>query len=151
MASILKVNTIQDATNSTTSMTIDSTGRILTPARPSFFAHRKDQGNQSISATTNTLVQFNQTDHNIGSHFDTSTYKFTCPVSGVYHFDTHLYIYSTDSAEARFYVYDSSFQKQTTTGAWRRNESERLTTFYLKQALVDIHNLKARVSALESS
>ena len=108
MASILKVNTIQDATNSTTSMTIDSTGRILTPARPSFFAHRRDQGNQSLSATTNTLVQFNQTDHNIGSHFDTSTYKFTCPVSGVYHFDTHLYIYSTDSAEARFYVNDSS-------------------------------------------
>ena len=36
MASILKVNTIQDATNSTTAMTIDSSGRILTPARPSF-------------------------------------------------------------------------------------------------------------------
>ena len=53
--------------------------------------------------------------------------------------------------DGEFYVYDSSFQKQTTTGAWRRNESERLTTYYLKQALVDIHNLKARVSALESS
>ena len=36
MASILKVNTIQDATNSTTAMTIDTSGRILTPARPSF-------------------------------------------------------------------------------------------------------------------
>ena len=46
MASILKVNTIQDATNSNTAMSIDSTGRILTPARPSFRAKR------SGSATT---------------------------------------------------------------------------------------------------
>ena len=108
MASILKVNTIQDATNSTTAISVDTAGRVTTPARPSFFAHRAGQGNQSISATTNTLVQFNQTDHNIGSHFNTSTYKFTCPVSGVYHFDTWLYIYSTDSAEVRYYVNDAS-------------------------------------------
>ena len=52
--------------------------------------------------------------------------------------------------DGEFYVYDSSFQKQTTTGAWRRNESEVYYIDYLKQALVDIHNLKARVSALES-
>ena len=38
MASILKVNTIQDATNSNTAMSIDSSGRILTSARPSFCA-----------------------------------------------------------------------------------------------------------------
>ena len=80
-------------TNGTTAQTVNSSGHVLTPARPSFFAHRRDQGNQSLSATTFTLVQFNQVDHNIGSHFDTSTYKFNCPVSGVYHFDMWLYIY----------------------------------------------------------
>ena len=36
MASILKVNTIQDATNSNTAMTIDSSGRVLTAVRPAF-------------------------------------------------------------------------------------------------------------------
>ena len=36
MASILKVNTIQDATNSNTAMSIDSSGRVTTPARPAF-------------------------------------------------------------------------------------------------------------------
>tara|TARA_B100000965_G_scaffold391968_1_gene400913 strand:+ start:2299 stop:2502 length:204 start_codon:yes stop_codon:yes gene_type:complete len=48
-----------------------------------------------------------------------------------------------------FYVYDSSIQKQETTGAWRRNESEVYYIEYLKKALVDIHNLKKRVTTLE--
>ena len=95
-------------TNGTTAQTVDNNGIVLSPAKPSFFAHRRSQGNQSLSSQTFTLVQFNQTDHNIGGHFNTSTYKFTCPVSGVYHFDTWLYIYSTDSAEARFYVNGTS-------------------------------------------
>jgi len=49
------------------------------------------------------------------------------------------------------YVYDSSFQKQETTGAWRRNESEVDYIDYLKQALVDIHELKKKVTKLEDS
>ena len=106
MVSNLKVDKIQSVAGTTTAMTFDSSGHVLTPQRPSFFAHRRDQGNQSLSATTFTLVQFNQIDHNIGGHFDTSTYKFTCPVSGVYHFSMHIYIYFTDTAEARFYVND---------------------------------------------
>ena len=55
MASILKVNTIQDATNSTTAMTIDSSGRILTPARPAF----------SVKTTNNTRFG---TDHSDTSY-----------------------------------------------------------------------------------
>ena len=36
--STLKVGTIQDHANSITAMTIDNAGRILTPARPMFYA-----------------------------------------------------------------------------------------------------------------
>ena len=36
MASILKVNTIQDATNSNTAISVDTAGRVTTPARPAF-------------------------------------------------------------------------------------------------------------------
>ena len=56
MASILKVNTIQDATNSNTAMTIDTSGRILTPARPSF--------------------QYDITNYSGGTNYLSSTYKF---------------------------------------------------------------------------
>ena len=60
------------------------------------------------------------------------------------HGDIHIY-------QDEIYVWDSSAPKADGTGAWRRNESEVYYIDYLKQALVDIHNLKARVSALESS
>ncbi len=116
MASTLKVNTIQH-TGGTTGMTIDSSGHVLTPAKPSFFTHRRGQGNQNLSAQTFTLVQFNQVDHNIGNHFNTSTHKFTCPVSGVYLFSTQLYIYSTDIAETRIYINDATRYRFVTVGA----------------------------------
>ena len=44
MASILKVNTIQDATNSTTAMSIDSTGRITTPQDQVFLLEDMETG-----------------------------------------------------------------------------------------------------------
>jgi len=43
MASILKVNTIQDATNSNTAISVDSSGRVTTPTRPHAFMYRKQR------------------------------------------------------------------------------------------------------------
>ena len=106
--STLKVGTIQDHTNSNTAISIDSSGRVTTPARPSFFAHRTGNGVQSISAATFEIAQLNLVEHNIGNNYDTSTYKFTCPISGVYHFSVSLYIYSANQTEARIYVNDSA-------------------------------------------
>jgi len=68
-------------TNGTTAQTIDSTGRILTPVRPAFRAHKTD-GN--VSATNNYIP--NVASFNVGSHYSTSTGKFTCPINGVYVF-----------------------------------------------------------------
>ena len=83
--STLKVGTIQDHTNSITALTIDSSGRVLTPARPAFRAHKTD-GNV---AATNTYVP-NVCSFNVGNHFSTSTGKFTCPIAGVYVFTANI-------------------------------------------------------------
>ena len=37
--STLKVSTIQDVANSNTAISIDSSGRVTTPAKPAFFAY----------------------------------------------------------------------------------------------------------------
>ena len=82
MSSILKVDTIQN-TGGTTGLTIDSSGRMFTPARPSFSATRTSA--LTVSSTNQTLV-FNNVTHNQGSHYDSSTGKFTAPVTGLYYF-----------------------------------------------------------------
>ena len=63
MASILKVNTIQDATNSTTAMTVDTAGRVLQPTKPMWFAYFASgttggASGQSINAGASTTYNF---------------------------------------------------------------------------------------------
>tara|TARA_R100000664_G_C2749826_1_gene137146 strand:+ start:500 stop:1027 length:528 start_codon:yes stop_codon:yes gene_type:complete len=87
----LQVETISH-TNNTTGMTIDSSGRIATPARPSFLVRgyqSRTSGSQSINnITTNSSVglfhSFDEVSHNIGSHFTNSSGKFVVPVTGLY-------------------------------------------------------------------
>ena len=80
------INTIKYDAN-TTAATIDSTGRVLQPAKPAFKAYMT--GNQSApSANTFTTIQFNAENYDIGGNFNTSTYTFTTPVAGVYYFYT---------------------------------------------------------------
>ena len=85
MASILKVNTIQDATNSTTAMTIDSSGRVAQPQKPSITVEMTQNGYTNVD--NNGVIPFNNVLFNsggLGSSFDTSTYKLTVPIAGVY-------------------------------------------------------------------
>ena len=69
-------------TNNTSALTVDSTGRILTPARPAFHA-RLTSG--STEGKTGVLV-FNSEDFDIGSNYNTSNGRFTAPVAGIYCF-----------------------------------------------------------------
>jgi len=78
----LQVETISH-TNNTTGMTIDSTGRILTPARPAFRA--RIAGSTGTTGTNGSLV-FETEDFDIGGNYDTSNGRFTAPVTGVYWF-----------------------------------------------------------------
>ena len=85
--SVLQVNEIQDITG-TSAITIDSGGRILTPARPvlgatSYSADGSIFGNGTISNLV-TGIQWGDVEVNQGSHFNNTTGIFTCPVAGIY-------------------------------------------------------------------
>jgi hypothetical protein len=70
-------------------MRIDPSGRVLTPFQPAFSAN----GNGgTVTVSAGALLPFNETIFNVGSHYNTSTYLFTAPVTGVYWFNYSLYI-----------------------------------------------------------
>lgn len=61
-------------------MVIDSSGRVTKSAQPAFSGYVT--GTNSYSTVG--VVAINNTAINIGSHFDTSTDRFTAPVAGLY-------------------------------------------------------------------
>ena len=62
------------------SLNIDLAGRITTPNQPSFMAY----GGWSYAASTYIWKGFATVDHNIGSHWNNSTGRFTAPIAGRY-------------------------------------------------------------------
>ena len=83
MASIIGVETLQH-TNGTTAATIDSSGRILQPARPAFHV-TKGGTNQDITSATVTKIDWGTVVTDVGGHFSVANDEYTIPVSGMYH------------------------------------------------------------------
>jgi len=71
------------------SIKIDSSSRVTTSNNCYFSAVKTTQ--QSLTAQTWTLANLESTDYNVGSHFDTSTDRFTAPIDGYYSFSYTAY------------------------------------------------------------
>ena len=102
MTSILKVSEIQDPTNSNTALTIDSAGRVIMPQKPHVNVDFGGTG-AYLSHSANDVVKFDTVYAGDASFFNTSTYKFTCPVDGVYMATIHLLIQTATSNDIALY------------------------------------------------
>jgi len=83
MTSILKVSEIQDPTNGNSALTIDSSGRIFTPARP-MFQVVKTGTDQSVTNGVATKIDWTTAITDVGGHFSIANNEYTIPVSGMY-------------------------------------------------------------------
>jgi hypothetical protein len=86
---------------------IDGSGRITTPAQPCFHV-RVNSG----AYITTSPIPFSNAPINVGSTFNTSTYKFTAPAAGKYYFLLMLYVRIIGSGDITCYVRVNSSNRQ---------------------------------------
>jgi len=71
---------------------IDSSGRMTISYQPRFLAERgSTYSTYNADSQGDSVVLYNSASQNIGSHFNTSTGKFTAPVAGMYAFQAGVY------------------------------------------------------------
>ena len=106
--------TASGASSTTERMRINNAGQITAPSQPSFMAQRSGSYGQSGS---DNAAPYNSTKFNRGSHYSTSTYRFTAPVAGHYLFFANVHragnnfgslqIYKNNSTHYSFTEYES--------------------------------------------
>ena len=110
MASILKVNTIQDATNSTTAMTIDSSGRVTRSVIPRWKARTGPSTSAGYFGGTDTSTIGAREVSDPLSNYDASTRKYTVPITGSYFIFAQALHYSSTNGSIRLRVNGSQVQ-----------------------------------------
>ena len=117
MASIIGVQELQH-TNGTSAATIDSSGRILTPARPAFRAYKSGTSAwQTFGGTSAVIMPFDATFLNVGNCYNTTNYKFVAPIGGIYTF--YFQFYGDSTANDAFIKVDgatATFNRTKTAG-----------------------------------
>ena len=100
--STLNVDQIGHSTSGTTALEIDSSGRVTMPQKPHVNVDFGGTG-AYLSHSANDVVKFDTVYAGDASLFNTSTYKFTCPVDGVYMATIHLLIQTATSNDIPLY------------------------------------------------
>ena len=85
-----QIGTIKDAGGNATAMTIDSTGRVVQPAKPAFHIRCQSVNNVDFSSGVtlagSTYLQSATLEEQGGNNFNVSTGQYVAPVTGFYYF-----------------------------------------------------------------
>ena len=92
-----------DGTNSL--MVVDGVGNVTKPLNPSFRALGNNGAYQTTTPVPFPNLTSNNAGFNIGSHYNTSNYRFTAPVAGKYLFHVHMGIVNIGANGGHGYPY----------------------------------------------
>ena len=98
MASIINVDKIRATGSTTDGLTVDSSGRVFTPARPGFRAGSTAQNSITGIIIYNEVNEPTKGQYNTGM-YSTTTGKATIPVAGLYFYSAQFYAEGTNSAD----------------------------------------------------
>jgi hypothetical protein len=84
-----------------TRLKVDQSGRVITPQQPVFSVRLSS--NQTVNSGI-ALLDFSSVDINIGSHFNTSTKRFTAPVAGKYFLNLRMYCNPASGSYIGLYI-----------------------------------------------
>ena len=98
---------------------IDSVGRVTKPYQPSFWAYLT--GAQTV-LSGNRLIAFNATRWDVGSNFNTSTNRFTAPVTGKYMFAASVATNGSSGLQDYFGVQFYLNGVQYVVSGWNRQD-----------------------------
>ena len=136
MSKIL-VNTIGH-TGDTTAMTIDSSGRILMPARPMLLA--QGNVNTNVDYANNADITFDTSGVNFGEFAQggmslVSNTRFTVPVTGLYQFQCAVYINDSNTGCRIQVALNNSFNPTTTIAGVAQSGDAAPVTLMLNHVL----------------
>jgi len=94
-------------------MRIDATGAVTMPNQPAFLAHGNAASYHSVTSLggAGTYIPFSNAVTNIGNQYNSSNFRFSAPVAGMYHFSYDIYTRTgtaTEDIYSRFRVNNSS-------------------------------------------
>lgn len=79
------------AGGSGTAIAIDSTNRVTMPSQPAFRAYSTNSGWTTLAADTWVIAALEAEEYDQGSNYNTTNYRFTVPIDGLYQFTLHAY------------------------------------------------------------
>lgn len=78
-------------TDNTARLTIDASGRVTMPSQPAFRAYSTVSAWTLLSSNTWVIAALESEDYDRGSNYNTTNYRFTAPIAGLYQFTLHAY------------------------------------------------------------
>ena len=129
---------------------IDTSGRVTKPYQPYFVATmRPVSGGATWTVTAeDTVLPFNYSPVNIGSHFNTTTHRFTAPVAGVYGFTAGFITNASQTASRMmFFVNNASSYSSIQNGINGGDQAgtgSQMASAYIKLAVNDYVDFRSQ-------
>lgn len=115
---------------------VDTSGRVTMPDQPMFAGRHNNEYASTFTGAT--IIPLTIVDLNVGSHWNASTYRFTCPVAGVYEFAAYDIAQVNSAASLGIY--------KNGTLAYRRYTEDRDKAVFGKISCVADDYLEFRVA-----